>query len=272
MIAHILNKLLARPDTSAPLLIGATGGSGTRALHGALNEAGFFVGTRINHAGDAMDFEPFLDDFINPILQQTRALDYRPEDLPPETRDAARDAFSKALAHYVSDRPRGNTLWGWKNPRSMYVLPLIVEKCPKLHFLHLIRDGRDMALSDNQNQPNKHFEALFGEDYPGPSPLLSIRLWARANSQVADWGERTLGKRYMQIRFEDLCASPAETLLRVLTDGGLDKTVSERIGSAADKVIRTPDSSGRWQNLPEAEATELTEAASDALKRFGYLT
>lgn len=270
MLSKLIDKLFARRDTSDPLLIGATGGSGTRALHGALAEAGFFVGTRLNHAGDAMDFEPFLDDIINPVLRETRSLDYALGGLTAGTRKAAAQGFGKALDCYVSDKPRDVAHWGWKNPRSMYVLPIISAACPELRFLHLVRDGRDMALSDNQNQPNKHYDALFGESYTGENPENAIRLWAAANSQVADWGERELGGRYMRVRFEDLCESPKTVLVPVLIEGGFDAALAERVGTGAEAVIRMPDSVGRWRKLPEEEKRRLTEIASAALHRFGY--
>ncbi|UUX49393.1 sulfotransferase [Nisaea acidiphila] len=270
MLNRIIGKLLPRVDTSSPLLIGATGGSGTRALHGALKEAGFFVGTRLNHAGDAMDFEPFLDASINPVLRETRSLDYAVETLSDGVRSSATDAFRDALRHYTKELSKNQTHWGWKNPRSMYVLPFVSAECPGLRFLHLVRDGRDMALSDNQNQPNKHYDALFGESYSGESPENAIRLWAAANAQVADWGERELGKRYMRIRFEDLCESPKTTLVAVLTEAGFDPILAGRVGTAAEAVIRMPDSVGRWRGLPEEEKRRLTEIAAATLHRFGY--
>ena len=46
---------------SNPVVIGGTGGSGTRAVQSALAAAGVFMGERLNESGDAMDFEPFLD-------------------------------------------------------------------------------------------------------------------------------------------------------------------------------------------------------------------
>ena len=40
---------------------------------------------------------------------------------------------------------------------------------PALRFLHVVRDGRDMALSENQNQLRKHGEAApIPEDLPPP--------------------------------------------------------------------------------------------------------
>ena len=59
-----------------PVVIGATGGSGTRAFHGIMGELGLFMGERVNGAGDAMDFEPFLDRWINPIISSQGRLDY----------------------------------------------------------------------------------------------------------------------------------------------------------------------------------------------------
>lgn len=266
-----LRKLFgARNDRSGPFLIGATGGSGTRALQGALKEAGFFMGERLNHAGDAMDFEPFLDEAINPILAETRSLDYRLADLSSGTRAAARAGFADALDAFLAERRPADRLWGWKNPRSMYVLPIVAEACPQFRFLHLVRDGRDMAISDNQNQPRKHFEALFGEPFQEGSAEIAIRLWARANGQVADWAEANLGPRYMRVRFEDLCAAPAEALARALAPAGFAPDTVARIGAAAAKVVRTPDSVGRWCSLPEAERWRLTELAAGALARFGY--
>ncbi|MEO9901652.1 sulfotransferase [Nisaea sp.] len=270
MLDKIFDKFFAYQDTTAPLLIGATGGSGTRALHSALDKANFFVGTRLNHAGDAMDFEPYLDEIINPILRETRSLDYVLDQLSDGTRAAAERGFKAALKTYTADLTPKAGHWGWKNPRSMYILPIIAAACPGMSFLHLVRDGRDMALSDNQNQPNKHYAALFGEAYEGAAPEFAIRLWAAANSQVADWGERELGSRYMRIRFEDLCAAPGAVMSDTLIKRGIEPSLANRIGAGADAVIKSPSSIERWKSIPVADAHALTEKARDALERFGY--
>ncbi|MBT6137353.1 MAG: sulfotransferase [Rhodospirillaceae bacterium] len=249
-----------------PVLIGATGGSGTRALHSALSTAGLFMGERLNGAGDAMDFEPFLDDWINPILDTTRGLDYGPATLD---RSALED-FKAALTTYRTEHPGGDALWGWKNPRSMYVLPLIHSVYPDLCFLHLVRDGRDMALSDNQNQARKHYAALFGQPVGDITPERSIKLWAKANNDVADWAERVLANRYLRIRFEDLCASPGSHLRSVFILLGLDGTSLEAAVAAALPSISKPASVNRWRALPEDDASQLTNLAKPVLERFGY--
>lgn len=253
-----------------PIVIGATGGSGTRALHAALSVAGLYMGDSVNGAGDAMDFEPFLDDVINPILAITHSSDYRLEDLPSDTsRQWIRRLTGIVRLHAASTQCMDSG-WGWKNPRSMYILPLIAAVVPDFRFVHLVRDGRDMALSANQNQTRKHFEALFGEPVQEQPERAAIRLWARANGAVADWGERELGPRYLRLRFEDLCRDPETTMERTLAL--LPRSDQQRSNMARQSAaeVAMPPSAGRWHALDAETKALLTDRASDTLARFGY--
>ena len=51
-----------------------------------------------------------------------------------------------------------------KNPRSMFLLPFFDSYFPALKFIHIVRDGRDMAYSKNQNQLHKHGSTLLDQD------------------------------------------------------------------------------------------------------------
>jgi hypothetical protein len=255
-----------------PIVVGGTGGSGTRALHRALTAAGVYMGANLNDSGDAMDFEPFLDETINPVLARTRSLNYRLSDLPPDLVGAARRQFRGALAAYLRRRPRDmrrRQPWGWKNPRSMYILPFILDRCPAMRFIHLVRDGRDMAVSSNQNQPRKHYAALFGEAYAEGSPDASIALWARANSDVAAWGRARLGMRYKLMRFEDLCAEPVEMLREALRWIGAAPDRPAAIAEAVAAIAR-PASLGRWHRLDADLLARLDAVGAAALRSFGY--
>ena len=100
-----------------PVVIGATGGSGTRAIHSVLAALGLFMGERLNGAGDAMDFEPFLDQWINRLIARGNRLDYTMGDLSLFQRWQVRRAFNRALGQYQKEWPSPQP-WGWKNPRS----------------------------------------------------------------------------------------------------------------------------------------------------------
>ena len=260
-------------NRAAPIIVGATGGSGTRVFHAILQQAGLFMGTRLNHAGDAMDLEPFLDRQINPLLMAAGRIGFDPAQLPSGLRRTALNDLADGLKTYSQDRPNTG-LWGWKNPRSMYVLPLIHQFFPTLKFIHVVRDGRDMAFSDNQNQRNKHFQALFGhepimtnnadDEYWGA--VASARLWATANAQIADWGEHHLGNHYYRIRLEDLCDKPTMAIEKLLSWMELPVTAAPSLAA----LVQPPESLGRWCEHPASWVAAVTAPASHSLERFGY--
>jgi hypothetical protein len=152
--------------------------------------------------------------------------------------------------------------WGWKEPRSVYLVPFLDDQLPGLRFLHVVRDGRDMAFSENQVQLRKHGDAVLG-DASEPAELRSIALWSAVNLRAADHGEGRLGDRYLRVRFEDLCARPAETTARILGFFGL-RGDAERI---AAEEVQVPETLGRWRGR---DVAALEARAGDALRRFGY--
>ena len=118
---------------------------------------------------------------------------------------------------------------------------------PDVRFLHFLRDGRDMAFSDNQNQLNWHGRAVLGDELrKRKTPVRSIALWNRVNLAAADYGERRLGPRYLRVRFEDLCAEPVPTVGSILAFFGLEGDVE-----AAAAEVRPPATLGRWQRNAE---------------------
>ena len=80
---------------------------------------------------------------------------------------------------------------------------------PSARFVHVVRDGRDMAYSPNQYQVRHYGDLLLTPDERRWSqPLRSIVVWSRLNLEAADYADRHLPDRYLLVRFEDLCASP----------------------------------------------------------------
>lgn len=267
-LSVLRSVLLGRRTSSAypPIVIGATGGSGSRVFREVLQRSGVFMGRRLNESGDAMDFEPFLDAYINRLLEAVRRLDYRFEDLPRRLGRGAVRAFEKALATFQADMDPGAG-WGWKNPRSMYVLPIIHRVFPDIRFVHVIRDGRDMALSVNQNQLRKHGGAFFGVDSVELTPSASAALWSAANLQVAAWGEETLKDNYVRLRLEDVCADPLGNVATLIDRFDLPIKDPEYVAAG----VHIPQTLGRWRSADPALVAEISGAAQPGLSAFGYL-
>lgn len=251
------------PFARGPNVIGATGGSGTRAVARIVRDGGLFIGTNLNKSEDALEFGDFSDRWINafmwrrkwPILRDT--LEQRMAD----------DLDAVLTRHLAPLRNAPGQPWGWKEPRSIYLLPFFHRQLPRLKFLHVVRDGRDMAFSKNQNQLRKHGETLlkFRERYRNPA-LRSIILWSRINTLAAEYGETVLREGYMRVRSEDLCYDPVPTVQRILDFFDLGGDAREIAAAEVDP----PTSLGRWQNESEETVARLERAAGPALKKFGY--
>lgn len=248
-----------RPPVPGPCVIGATGGSGTRVIASVVRSAGMFIGTKLNAYEDAVEFGSFSDRWINTYVGAGQS--------PPAevTRSMAAD-LGEVVASHCSTMPADARCWGWKEPRSIYLLPFLDQEFPDLRFLHVVRDGRDMALSTNQQQLMKHGPAVLERRVSWRRPLRSIALWNRVNLMAADYGERALGARYLLVRFEDLCADPVRTIGRIYDFFGLDAEAAAAAGE-----VKPPGGLGRWRERRKGSVEALERQGQPALGRFGYL-
>jgi len=246
---------------TGPNVIGATGGSGTRVVARIVRDGGMFIGSNLNAYEDALPFGEYSDRWINEFVAAAGAP--APEDLLVPMRA---DLDSLVRSH-LADLPSSAAAWGWKEPRSIYYLPFLDAAMPSLRFVHFVRDGRDMAFSENQNQLVKHGDAVLGDDLrKAKKPVRSIAVWSRVNEAAADYGEQRLGDRYLRVRFEDLCTNPLETVRSITEFFGLDSDTEE-----AAVAVRPPDTIGRWQLRRKGIVDDLHRTAEPALARFGYL-
>ena len=140
---------------------------------------------------------------------------------------------------------------------------------PTLRFVHFVRDGRDMAFSDNQNQLDQaRLGSARAELLELKKPLqldraLEPRQPPRGRLRRADLGEPLL-----RVRFEDLCADPERHGgARILDFFGLEGDA----GAVARAEVSPPrrSAAGGGRNRPPFGALE--EIAAPALARFGYL-
>lgn len=239
-----------------PSVIGATGGSGTRVVARIIRACSVYIGDDLNKYEDSLRFGAFSDRWINAFVGSNGDTELRAR----MTAD-----LESVLDEHLAGR-ENDAKWGWKEPRSIYLVPFFRDAMPSLRFLHFVRDGRDMALSKNQQQLMKHGSAVLPRaGWLTRDRERSIDLWARVNTMAADFGERELGDRYRRVRFEDLCAEPTETIRSILDFFGL-------AGDAAvlSSEVRPPESLGRWRKKSSRITARLERIASDALTRFGY--
>ncbi len=145
-------------------------------------------------------------------------------------RDRTPRAATEAIFAIVTERA-GKPRWADKTPIQVEEIPTIAGVFPEARFLHIIRDGRDVALS-------------FMERSFGPRDVWdAARLWDRLVRAGVRAGAELGPERYREVRYERLVASPEETLaelcrfvdldprpemLRFFERGGGELTASER--------------------------------------------
>jgi len=246
-------------EMRAPVVIGGHGGSGTRVLPRALRLAGFWMGAWVNHrTEDAMATRYFLQRYFE------RAVVDR-----PEQRAELQRALAAAVRAHRRGMPDPTGPWGWKNPRSMWMIPFLARLYPEMRFIHLVRDGRDVALSRNTNLLHKHGRFLLGEALCEHDRVRSqLRLWALGNQRAAQDGERLLGANYLRISYETLCRTPRETLARVYAH--LGAAVTPAILDQVQQLVVPPRSIGAWRDAELRILHEPDRESRAALQRFGY--
>ena len=144
---HLLLKKL--DQCKGPVVIVARAHSGTRALAEAFSLNQIFMGANISE--DFLDSEDWWYRFTYPLITS---------DFFPHWHHYWGDqTFQKQLEFYLADTLshffynrediKSNLTWGWKISESIFLMPIIKKYFPQAKFIHLIRDGRDVVLSDN---------------------------------------------------------------------------------------------------------------------------
>lgn len=241
-----------------PIVVAALGGSGTRVIVELLTESGVFMGGAVDpRTRDSLFLRHFLDAHFDRLA------------LDPECGDEAmsRDLDRAIRGHRVGI-PNEEDAWGWKNPRSMWLLPYLVKHYPGLRFIHLVRDGRDLALSGNQFLLGKHGRQILGERWTGDPVRDQFELWALGNARAADACARFLGPQALLVRYEDLCADPRRELARLLDflARPLPPSVSERIAAS----VKPSRGLGRGLLDRSEVIRTLSTRHAETLQRFGY--
>jgi len=167
---------------------------------------------------------------------------------------------------------QGKACWGDKTPNNLYFWPFIEASFPRAAVIHIVRDGRDVALSQ--------IEAPFG---PKTFATAAER-WVACVKQIRAIGERFGSNRYIEVHYEDLLSRPHATMTHVLQllgwpfDPGvlqfhLDARPVET-DAVNDVNIQRPlltENSGKWKSVVDRRKIEVFESIGGAmLEACGY--
>lgn len=241
-----------------PIVIGGNGHSGTRIFAQILEHNGIFVGishlTRSHNSHDLRVFD-LLDRWVEPYVYKR---------LSEAEIEKMRRQFRRRIRLFFPYRGRP---WGWKNPRSMLILPVYHNLFPGLKFIHVIRDGRDITLGNEFATDNPYANAFLSEKERAlSSHERMILFWGRSNQVVMDYCRQRMPDAYLFTKFEDLCRYPDQEVRRILDFTGCDFANLRSTKS----MVKMPKSIGRWEKAEPALRFLVLQAGSPYLEKFGY--
>ncbi|MFO3796064.1 MAG: sulfotransferase family protein [Anaerolineales bacterium] len=221
----------------------------------------------------------------------------------------------RAVADVIMEREAeelGKRIVGDKSPSSLIhgqAVRNLYAVYPDASLIYIVRDGRDVAISerfrnfveDSQyltSEDHQILEALKRDSQPFVRGERSIfteaalrRLansWVENLNETETEGRRLFGERFFTLRYEDLLVNPFEEMTRLWQFLGVEVT-PDLAGLIAQEMASNPDEewqarrkgeiasflpkgqAGNWQRLfTERDRALFREIAGEMLKRWGY--
>ncbi|MEO6469610.1 MAG: sulfotransferase [Acidimicrobiia bacterium] len=127
----------------------------------------------------------------------------------PRVRTTA-DAVAGFYATYAA--AHGKARYADKTPSHLVELELLADRFPNAQFLHIVRDGRDVAAS------------MVTMDFGASQFAEAARTWRHKIMRAHGVGTALGSHRYLEIRYEDLVVDPEGTLRAACAFLGLEYT------------------------------------------------
>jgi Sulfotransferase family/Protein of unknown function (DUF1232) len=254
-----------------PIVVYNASHSGSRLLTRMLARMGVYMGANLNDSEDSIDIAELVEHIV---------LEHAPDFTTLfEVGDPMLGGLAtSAVAAHLSGRPPG-ARWGWKLCETGHALPVIARLFPGARFVHLIRDGRDVAFSTFVAPKHPywrkiHFNtakirswrglAMSQRAYRAHGPLFNAARWANSVSLGRGHGA-VLGERYHEVRYEALVTEPARVARELAAH--LELPAPVLLGASLEIDVSRV---GKWRAENPNELAEVCQLIGPTLRDFGY--
>ena len=97
----------------------------------------------------------------------------------------------------------GKKRWGEKTPRNSFWIKDILSYLPEAQFIHIIRDGRDVAIDWIENL-----------DWPKNAYCAALQ-WRDFVTAILPWRDKLTSDQYLEVHYEDLSRDPIKSLQQI---------------------------------------------------------
>lgn len=260
----------------SPIFIGGCGRSGTTLLRVMLDShPNIACGPESNLMLDPMAFDAKSLSFkfdmnIEKIFSIANSSAYLP------------DFMNRFMYEYANTN--GKARWAEKTPRNVRNIEYILSNFPEAYFVHVIRDGRDVACS-LKTHPKWRIEngQRVANDVCNPIEQC-IERWVQDVEAGIKWRTHP---RYIEIRYEALISEPEKTLRQLFEQIGekwapevLEYYLQQTNSRNSDKFPQNKEvtepidnkSLGRWkEDLSDFELKVIKDKAGSLLQELDYI-
>jgi hypothetical protein len=193
-------------------------------------------------------------------------------------------AISSILNSYAA--AKGKKRWLEKTPNHITEIPFLIEVFPQGKYIHIIRDGRDVACSSFKEREKNWGKNLMNRDEAiANTRLNALQRWCAWIGQFEKW-QQEYQLDTCQIRYEDLVRDPRTVLARILEF--LEEPWSEEVLRYGEQKHDFPsweagsrdvfskqkisdEGVGKWKTkFTHTERLVATAFADSMLLRYGY--
>jgi len=233
------------------------------------------------------DLELFLDDLFSAKKIEFWNLDR--ESLTADLWDVKpKDYASLAQAIYLHHRNKSgkiNAVLGDKNNFHLNHIFDLNQLFPDSKFVHIIRDGRDVATS-YVNMSKIQSQSDYRPRLPSSIEKIA-KEWRKNIEEIHKGFAKLARESFLEIRYEDLVLETEKTLLKVCEFLGqnyqptmLDFYLNNQENSLEPSEFmawksRTlnkidPSAIGKWKNLPQDDIERFENISGEVLSKYNY--
>jgi hypothetical protein len=273
---------------TSPLFVIGVARSGTTLLSLMLDshsriaipyESHFFVAYFQKYHGKTFDGHEERLSLVEQILAEPSVQEWdaklRAEDIDLDNCGTLAATIEQIFRAYA--RRRKKDIWGEKSPPYTQYVYMIEKMFPTARYIHLVRDGRDVALS------------LMDKTW-GPGDFVSsLHYWTQKVACARKMLYMLPEERFLEVRFEQFVAEPEAELRRVMQFLQLEfepamldsyrNNAEDKVGGRINsfhphlKEAVSKDQAFKWKKrLGPADQALAYEIAGTELEELGYET
>jgi len=184
---------------------------------------------------------------------------------------SSRLKFEKAVHQFQQKLGEPRSLWGWKFPETYLIAPLVHDVFPEARFIHMIRDGRDIAFKNHlTDDPSRKVgkKILNRLNALNKSNHIQTALsWKFQVDSFDKFKKKLSDEQLYELTFENLCIEPQ----KIVNELGsfLNISISKACQDFCNNEIDTSKVKQHKEN-DRVKISQVEKLIGETLQRYNY--